>query len=342
MNDTSRAALSAATTGLAVLVVLAVVGAGLLLTVGANPVEVLVTLIEGAFGTTANFGETLVRLIPVATVALALIPSLRVGLFNIGAPGQMSAGALLAVLPGLYLPSLPAPLQMVLAFVLACIGGGLLAFVCGYLRARLQVNEILSTLVFNVLTVLFLEYLLAGPMHGLNANIPESNALSLSAWLAPLADNVRAHWGIVIVFALLVGTWVLDSTPLGYRLRLFGALPGLARQAGIKSVPIIVATMVFAGIGAGLAGWEQVAGVDHRLYPTVAVPVGYTGLFAALLGGLRPPGVLIASLVFAALLRGGDYLQIGAGISPELIGTLIGLVLLIIAGRSAVIQKGSA
>lgn len=325
----------------AALLTLAIAGAGFLAAVGANPVEAASALFESAFGNTANFGEVVVRMIPVATVALALIPSLRIGLFNIGAPGQMAAGALLASLPALYQPSLPVPAQLAAGFALACVGGGLLGFVCGRLRAALKVNEILSTLVFNVLAELFLEYLLAGPMHGANANIPESNALPTSSWIGLISNGGRAHWGILIVFALLALAWIVDRTPLGYRLKLFGASEGLARQAGVDAGSMIVGSMVFAGACAGLAGWEQVAGVDHRLYPAVAAPVGYTGLFAALFGGSQPLGVLAASFAFAILLHGGDYLQIGAGISPELISALIGMILLVIVGRSAVRPRGA-
>jgi general nucleoside transport system permease protein len=315
-------------------VALTVAASVLLLIVGANPLEVGGALATGAFGGTANFGETLVRMIPIAVIALGLIPSLRIGLFNIGAPGQMDLGALCAALPSLAFPATPAPILLAASLVAAMIGGALPSAICGLLRSRLSVNEILATLVLNMLARLFLEYLLAGPLHGLHANLPQSDPLPAAAWLPTLMAGSRANWGVVAAALLLAITAVLNGTPLGYRLRLYGASPNLGLQAGVKRLQVTVWTMAFAGACAGLAGWIQVAGVDHRLYATVADPVGYTGLFAALLGRLQPFGVVAASLVFAALLRGGEFLQIGAGISPEIISALVGLMLIIIAGRS--------
>ncbi len=97
----------------------------------------------------------------------------------------------------------------------------------------------------------------------------------------------------------------------------------------------MILTMSVAGAAAGLAGWLQTAGIDHRLYATVADPIGYTGLFAALVGKLDPFGIFAASLLFAALLRGGDALQIGADVSPEIISALIGLIMLVMAVHAA-------
>ena len=116
---------------------LAAAGSALLLFVGADPVKVAAAILDGAFGSVDNFSETLIRITPVAIIALALIPSLRIGLFNIGAPGQMGIGALFATVPSLFLIDLPRFAILPIAFVAAALGGGLTAFVCGILRARL-------------------------------------------------------------------------------------------------------------------------------------------------------------------------------------------------------------
>ncbi len=102
---------------------------------------------------------------------------------------------------------------------------------------------------------------------------------------------------------------------------------------------MIFATLCLGGATAGVAGWMQAAGVDHRLYASVADPIGYTGLFAALMGGLQPFGVLVASFFFAALLRGGDSLQIGADVSPEIIGVLVGLIMLVMAAMEPRLRR---
>jgi general nucleoside transport system permease protein len=317
-----------------VLGLLVVLSSALLLMVGVEPLEVGQALAEGSVGNRQNIGETLLRMIPVAIVALSLIPSLMIGVFNIGAPGQMSLGALCAYLSSLMSTNAPPWVMLSIAVIAAAIGGAIPALFCAILRARWQINEILSTLIVNALLRLFLDFLLSGPMRGFLSNIPQSDALAANSWLPILMEGTRAHVGLLLVFLFAGGLLYLRSSMLGYRLRLFGASPGLSRRAGVSQTKMVIWTMVLAGAGAGLAGWVQMAGVDHRLYTTVADPVGQTGLFAALLGGLHPVGVALASLLFAALLRGGDFLQIGVGVSPELINTIIGLIILGMAGRS--------
>jgi general nucleoside transport system permease protein len=308
----------------------------------ADPIVAFEAMFSGAFGSWSGFGETLIRFAPLALVALGLTPSLRIGLFNIGAPGQIAAGGLVATLVSLNFPNFPAFVVLTLACVGAAGGGALCAFIPAILRARLFVSEILSTLVFNFLMVLFLQYLLTGPMKGYRANLPESDAFPAGAFLPTFVHGSRAHLGILLVFIAFVAVHVLNYSPVGYRLRLLGASRSLARQAGISEARMIIATLCFGGAAAGIAGWVQAAGVDHRLYASIADPIGYTGLFAALMGGLMSVGVLVSSFFFAALLRGGDSLQIGADVSPEIVGVLVGLIMLVMAATEARFRHGEA
>ena len=322
----------------AVLVVV-VLTTGLFAVGQADPLDAYAAMFDGAFGSWQRFGETLIRFIPIALIALGIAPSLRVGLFNIGAPGQIAMGALLATLVSLYLAGMPTWLLLPCALIASAAGGMACAYLPAVLRARMNVNEILSTLVFNFLAILLLQYLLTGPLRGYQANLPQSDPLPAAAILPVIADGSRAHWGILLVILAAVILVMIERNRIGYRLRLFGANPRLAHQAGVSHVRTIVWTMCAGGALAGVAGWLQVAGVDHRLYDTVAGPIGYTGLFAALLGGLRPVGIVCASFLFAVILRGGEALQIGANVSPEIISALVGLILLVLAARTSPILK---
>jgi general nucleoside transport system permease protein len=317
----------------------AALACGLLLLGGANPLLAFAVMFNGALGTWAGLGETLLRFAPVAIVALGLVPSLRIGLFNIGAPGQIAAGGLLAAVISFGLGSLPAYVVLPMACLGAAVGGATAAFLPALLRARLAVSEILSTLVFNFIIVLFLQYLLTGPMKGFRVNLPESDPFPPTAWLPTFIPHSRAHVGIFLVVAAFLAIRRLELSPLGYRLRLLGASPSLARQAGIVQPRLIIATLCAGGAAAGIAGWIQAAGVDHRLYASIADPIGYTGLFAALMGGLGAKGVVLASFFFAVLLRGGDSLQIGADVSPEIIGVLVGLIMLVMATMEARMRR---
>lgn len=324
--------------GLLVLGVLLVVTV-IMIAVGASPLQALGALVQGAFGTPRNIGESVVRAAPLIVIAITLLPSLRAGLFNLGAPGQMGVGALFATIATLALAEAPTVVMVAAAVAAATIGGIAAAAIPALMKARFQINEIITTISMNFLVVFLLTYLLNGALRGEAANRPQSDILPEGHAIPVLIPGTRAHWGILLAVLLVAAVWLIDRTRTGYRMRLFGANPSLARQAGISSARYVFALMCLAGAGAGLAGWMQIAGVDHRLYATVADPVGYTGLFVALLGGLHPIGVLIAGVLMGALLQGGQALQLGAGIQPEIVQVLLGLVLIAYAIRPS--RKGA-
>ncbi len=324
--------------GLAALVVAMLVVLGivtvLLLAVGVDPLLAAQALWNGAFGTTRSVGETLVRATPLLLIAITLIPSLRAGLYNIGAPGQMGFGALAATVIALQGAALPGVVLVPLCAIGGCLAGMAAAFVPGVLKAKFNANEIITTLAVNFIAVAVLGYLLNGALQSDFANLPQSDTLPDSSSLPMLLTDTRAHVGLLLALAAVPLLWAADRSRVGYRLRVFGANASLARQAGVRPARYTIALMTLGGAGAGLAGWMQVAALDHRLYPGVADPVGYAGLFVALLGALHPLGTLVAALALGALLHGGDSLQVGAGVTPEIVQVLLGLILLAYAVRA--------
>lgn len=325
--DIAAQLLRAVYTVVAVVIVAIVV----LLLGGSDPMVTLKALVQGATGTNFNIGESMIRFAPVLIIAVGLVPSLRIGLFNIGAPGQIGIGGLFCTFVILHTAALPGPVSWVMGIVLAAVGGALWAWIPALLRARLGINEVISTLVFNFIAINLLTYLLNGPMRAAGANIPESETLSQHQWLPVILTGTRLHAGVLLAVVAVVGLAWWQRTPSGYRSRLLGANKSLGRQAGVHEAHAIVRTMLIGGAAAGIAGWMQVVGIDHRLMSTVADPVGYTGLFAALLGALVPLGLFVSSLFLGGLLQGGNSLQIGANIPPELSQALLGVILLVVA-----------
>ena len=331
----SRASRFAPVSAIGVLVASLALGGALFAIGGVGPLMGFRALVEGAFGSGPVVGETLIRATPVAIVAIGLIPSLKAGLFNIGSPGQIGMGGLLSTMVSLHVGTLPSPVAWTLAAAAGIAGGALWVVIPALLRARLGINEILTTLVFNFLALYLLGYLLSGPLQGASANLAQSESIPASAELSILIPDSRAHIAILLALLITVGMVAYLKTASGYRLELFGANKELARHGGVHESRITLTTMLVGGGAAGLAGWAQVAGVDHRLYATVADPVGYYGFFAAILGLLLPVVVLVAAFGIGALLQGGGSLQIGVGVAPEIIEALIGLVLFLVAVRSS-------
>lgn len=299
-----------------------------LLSVGVDPLAVFASMWYSTFGTKRNFGETLVRATPLLLVALTLIPSLRAGLYNLGAPGQLAGGALVATYLALHLGQVPSVVSLVICALAAAVVGALIAAFPGWLKASLNVNEIITTLAMNFIILSVLGWLLNGPFKGGYANLPQSDLVPANAALPVILSGTRAHVGLLLALAFVPLLFALDRSRTGYRLRLFSANPHLARQASVSRTRYIVGLMALGGVGAGLSGWMQVMVIDHRLYTTVAAPVGFAGLFVALLGGLNPFGCIVAAFGLGALLHGGDGLQVGVGLSPEIIQVILGLILL--------------
>jgi simple sugar transport system permease protein len=310
------------------------VGGLVVAAVGVSPLSSYKALWNGAFGQRRAVGETLLRFITFATVGLGLLPALRARVFTVGAEGQLIAGALLAGLTAIELGNALAPPVVIAAAAIAgMLAGALWALGPALMAARLGVNIILSTLALNFIARYLLAWLLSGPVKASGASLAQSEMTPRDTWLPILLPGSRAHIGVLVVLALSLLLAVHSRAVGGYRVRLYGSSPSLAQVAGVRGGRVIVRTVVFAGAIAGLAGWMQVAGADRAVFVTIATGTGFIGLLVAFLGNLTVAGTILASLFFAALSNGADFMQIEAGVSPQLIEVIQGVALLVVAAR---------
>jgi simple sugar transport system permease protein len=323
-----RAAAPWTQVALAVAATLAI-GSGLVLLAGADPVLTYARWLEGAFGGRYESAETVVRAIPLALVALGVAPALRAGVFTIGAEGQLAMGALLATAAVLTVGSAPPAVALAAGFTAGAIGGMLWALAPALMRAFAGVNEILSTLLMNYLAsyllLWVLKYHLAIPEI---VATPRSPPYPDNALIANLLQGTRLHWGIVLVFlaAGALGMWTRSVR--GLATDIFATHPALAARMGVSQTGAVMPTMLAAGAAAGIAGWVQVAALQGTLYPGVAGGLGFTGVLVALLGNLRPLGILLASLFFGALQSGADGMQAGTGVPSAIAQVFEGMILL--------------
>lgn len=321
----------------------AALGAGALVlwAVGARPLATYAVIATGPLQDLFGVSEILVRAVPLTLVALGIAISFRSGILNIGAEGQIMMGVLGASAVALALPGLPHAVLLPLCLAAGALGGALWAGIAGVLRARLQVNEILSTVMLNYVAAQLYTFLLRGPMIDpgelmTGSGTPQTMRLARAAWLGRLVEGTRLHSGLVLAVVLAFGVWaLLWRTTLGYRLRAAGAGAKAARYAGIDVPRALVSAMLFAGGFAGLAGAVEVAGVHHRAIEGISSGYGFAGIVVALFGGLHPAGIVPAAAFFGLLLVGADMTQRSAGVPANMILVLQGVIILaIVAART--------
>jgi simple sugar transport system permease protein len=315
------------------------VGAIMLLLLGADPIAGYVALFQGAFGSTNSIADTAVKATPLLLVGIGICISFRGGVINIGGEGQMILGALAATALGLIFPTSPGWLIIIFALLLGFLAGGLWGGIPGYLKARYNVNEILSTIMMNAIAVQLMNLLLRGPMIDTSqkgaARIPQTARLA-DAFDLPRLIPTRLHLGtllaIILAFAVYFFLW---RTTIGYRIRAVGLNPHASRYAGINVQRNVVLSLLLSGAFAGLAGAVQVYGVNHFMITDGTAAgftgsAGFNGIVAALFGQLHPLGTIPASFFLGALLVGANKLQRVTQVPGALLTALNGLVVVFV------------
>jgi simple sugar transport system permease protein len=293
--------------------------------------EALRALAVGSLGGPAAWTATLLKTGPLLLTGLSVALAFRCGVWNIGAEGQLLAGALAVTwLATRLLPGAPAPLLVPLVLAAGAAAGAALGALAGSLRATRGVSEVISTILLNFIAIQAVAWAVTGPLQEAAGAYPQSDALPAAARLPALG---RVHAGVAVaLFAAAYVAWLLFRTPLGLRLRAVGHSPVAARFAGISPERHGVAALAIAGALAGAAGAFEVAGVTGRLYQGLSPGYGYTAIAVALLARLHPLAVVPSALFFGALEAGAGAMQREAGIPSVATEVVQGIVILFSVG----------
>lgn len=300
----------------------AVVFTALVLLAGGSPVETMRALADGAFLAPGALGETLARSTSLVLTALAAVVAFRSGVLNIGIEGQLLMGAAAGAAVGPALGGSPAAARIALLGG-AALAGALAVLPAAWLAERRRVPPVLSTILLNLVAATAITWLVRGPLRDPAGDYPQSRPLPDAVRLGPLVAGARVTGAAPLALVLAAGAaFVLFRTPFGLRLRAVGEAPLAARAAGLPDVRLRLAAFAISGALAGLAGGLEVAALTGRLYDPFSAGVGYSGIAAALLGGLHPVGATLAALLFAALGAGAGAVQRDAGV-PAALATLL-------------------
>ncbi|MFI5311842.1 MAG: ABC transporter permease [Gemmatimonadales bacterium] len=319
---------------LVALVVALVAGDILIITYGQAPGTVWRMLLEGTWGNAYGFGQVLYKATTLTCTGLAVAVSLRAGLFNIGAEGQLAAGGFGAALLGLVLPTgTPALIAVPLCVAAALAAGGAVGSVPGVLRARFGAHEVIVTIMLNFIVLALLNYVVSAALHvpeTLHTSEVHAGTLPRLAGIFAGFHGSAANWSIVIVGAAAALTgWFLFRTKAGYELRAVGLQPQAAEYGGVRVGATWRNALTLSGALAGLGGINFVLGYKGYYEDGFTGGAGFLGIAVALVGRNHPLGVVLAALFFATLSQGG--LAINAMVPKQIVEVLQGIVILAVA-----------
>ncbi len=317
---------------LGALILAAIVGVVVILSIGKSPTEAFGALMKAAFGSTNGIAETLVGTTPLIFTGLSVALAFRCGLFNIGGEGQYLAGGLAAAVAGYSFTWLPGLPHAALAVLAGALAGAVWAGIPGLLKAYRGVHEVVNTIMMNYVALYMANYALLflkkpGP-------VPTTPEVVPAARFGILLEGTRLHSGLLLALLCALLVWILLwRTTLGYSIRAVGFAPLAAEYGGTPVGSRIVYAMAFSGALSGLAGASQVVGVQWAFYDPIGGFIGYgfDGIAVALLGRNHPLGVIVAALLFGILDRGSGAMQAIAGVPKAVIWILQASVVFFIA-----------
>jgi simple sugar transport system permease protein len=317
------------TSSLAILAALVVAGL-FFWAYGASPLHAYRLILQGALGSKLGLAETVRRAIPLLLCGVGLTLAFRALFWNIGAEGQLLLGAVAATWVALF-SGLSGPWLIPVMLVLGFLAGAIWALIPALLKARLGINDVITTLMMNYIAMYLVLYLIHGPWKGPQMRgFAYTDFFPKAAWF-PLIPGTRIHWLTLILglLAAIAAYILLTRTKRGFEIRVIGENPEAARFAGMSYTRTVLIVMALSGGLAGLAGVGEVGGVHHLLRQPeqISLGYGYTAIIVAWLARRNPLAVILTALLLGALMAGGDVIKASLGLPFQLVNMFNGLIL---------------
>jgi ABC-type uncharacterized transport system permease subunit len=306
-----------------------VVGFALFSALGREPWHAFHVFFVKPVSTLYGAGELLLKAGPLMLCAVGLAVGYRANVWNIGAEGQLTMGAIFGGGVALAFHGAATPIALPLMIVAGALGGMAWAAIPALLRTRFNANEILTSLMLVYVATLTLSYLVHGPWRDPEGfNFPQSRMFDDALLLPNLLPETRLHWGFPLALAAIAAGWVFMTRSLvGFQMRVAGLAPSAANYAGISAQRTVWLGMLIGGGAAGVAGVTEVAGPIGQLLPSVSPGYGFAAIIVAFVGRLHPVGILFASLLMSLLYLGGEAAQMGLALPSAVTGLFQGALL---------------
>ena len=301
--------------------------------------EAFSSLFGGAFGDKDAILETLVKSTPLILTGLAAAIAFRGKIWNIGAEGQLFAGAIGSYWAYITFDGLPTAPLLIIVFIAGCAAGGALGLLAGVLKAYFHVDEIITTVMTNYIVAYMLALILSGPWKEAGSVYRHTPALPDYVRLPIIVPGTRLNLGFILaLLAAGLFYYLLKKTPLGFEIRALGSNPVASRFKGIAVSRTMIMTLVISGAIAGMAGVIELFGSQYRIRMDLSTGYGFTGIIVALLGGLNPLAIIPAGIFFGGLINGSVRMQIFTKVPAALMSAVQAIILLFLLASQAIVR----
>lgn len=303
---------------------------------GVNPIDFYARLLLNVFGTKVGVTESVVRMIPLLLISSGLALSFRAGFWNVGAEGQLLAGAMLGYLVASTFGDSPSYVLIPLLFIVGYLAGAVWGVIPAFLKAKLNVNDVLSTLMLYYVLYWVFQHMIHGPWKAVETvggltygGFAHTQVLPENSQL-PVLTGTRVHWPTLLIAltSTILVHLLLRRTTLGFEIRAFGGNPDASRAAGISGTKVLLLVASVSGGLSGVAGIGELCGIQKRFTPEFLSGYGFSAIITAWLSGNNPVNLLISNFLYGGLLVGGSYAMISYKLPIGFINMFNGLILL--------------
>ena len=325
---------------LAISIILAlIIGALIILANGKSPLEAYAALINGSLGSPYKIATTFAKTVPLILTGLATAVAFSSGIFNIGGEGQLYLGAFATAYAGFTFTNLPRIIGIPVALIFAALAGGLYALIPALLKVKYRIDEVITTIMFNSIAVLFTGYLANYPFASSVGKMGATEMVSPAYKLTRLVARSKLHTGIFFTAVIALAIYYLmEKTSVGYDFKMIGSNLNFAKYGGIYAERNMVNAMIISGALCGIAGAFEVLGNHYRFLQAISPGYAFDGMLVSLIVKNNVVGVILMSIFFGMLKTGSIAMEYETAIPSELVLVIQSVIILFIAGEKGFAQ----
>ncbi|MDO5407067.1 MAG: ABC transporter permease [Eubacteriales bacterium] len=321
---------------LAAILLALVIGAVFILASGESPLRAYGALIKGAMGSPQAIANSISKSVPLAFTGLAVAMGQRCGMLNIGAEGQLHAGAMAAVITALTFASLPSMILLPMSIAAGILAGMAVGSVPGIFRAKYKTSEVIVAIMLNYICTLFTSWLVNGP-YKVAGSTAQTELMPEGIWFRKILPRTQLTTAVLMLIVVAVLIYLfLWKTSIGFQLRAVGSNPEAARAAGIPVNRYLILSMTLSGGIAAIAGVTEMFGKYHRFIEGFSPSFGFTGIAVAILGKNHPAGVILTALLFGVMDMGALRMSRETAVSSNMIIVVQSLVILFVSAPTLI------